>query len=246
VSEYAKAMRWVVWEVCDLAAPLDDIPVQELAFALIGYIGCRLADDGIDGHEVFKERTPTLYAALREHCDEREAGALSVLLGYWLLNRAAALSRAHGLQTTADTMLHLSGVIVPGAVAEVLGRHSQSAEEYRAVVSRKSVAYNMLLYQIATRSIVDTTVAQLLLRVLARWAFVAQVLNDLADRDDDAARDRLNVLNTVRGEPAVVLAGLDRELAAIWNASLTLPAPLRNAMASRIHSARRALHAKSA
>jgi hypothetical protein len=230
---YVTSMRWVGWGNCELGPPLHLHPVEEYALAMAVYISARLIDDAIDGHDNYKGYMPTLYGFIREQTKEREAAGLGSMMGALLSQAALRRLLRTGHREAALILLELYADVIPGALAETLARGRGSPDLYKAVVQRKSVAYDMMLH----RSFLRTAPHELqlpLLHFLGQYSETAQWLNDLNDEEEDKEREQLNI---------VTLSGMCREhtqqriassFRALWQQACTLPEPVRNALAVRL------------
>jgi hypothetical protein len=202
--DYVRWLRWSAWLGTQLPPPLDLISRRDQlrhAVAVLTYLGARLVDDGIDGHLHYKNKRNTLVAdllALFPHCDEAAARCHSALVGFWILNYGHRRMRQIGETRTADTIVRLFGNISRGVLAESTDSSNDRAV-YDAIVQHKSVAYDMLLYQSILAPVEDAH-RTILIRALATASSVAQYLNDVADKNDDAGR----------GQPNVILRWFDR------------------------------------
>lgn len=198
MRDYVRWLRWSAWLGTQLPPPLDLLSRRDQlrhAVAVLTYLGARLVDDGIDGHLHYKNKRNTLVAdllALFPHCDEAAARCHSALVGFWILNYGHRRMRQIGETRTADTIVRLFANIPRGVLAESADSSNDRAV-YDAIVQHKSVAYDMLLYQSILAPVEDAH-RTVLLRALATASSVAQYLNDVADRNDDAGRGQPNVV----------------------------------------------------
>jgi hypothetical protein len=199
LGEYLRWLEWSGWLSAQLAPPLgldrgDD--ARRLAAAVIIYLGARLVDDGMDDHRDYKSRHETFLGALGRLAPEVPSPALrcgSALAGFWVLSAGLRRLRQLGWERAADNTEQLFERIPLGALAELLSQGRASREEYRRIIARKSVAYDMILYQNLLAPAPDA-VRKPVLAAVAGASEVAQYLNDYHDFDDDARRRQLNVL----------------------------------------------------
>jgi hypothetical protein len=204
LRDYLRWLRWSAWLGTQLPPPLELLSRRDRlrhAVAVLTYLGARLVDDGIDGHLHYKNKRNTLVAdllALFPHCDEAAARCHSALAGFWILNYGQRRMRQIGETRVADMIARLFASIPRGVFAESADG-TNDLTVYDAIVQHKSVAYDMLLHQ-ALLAPVEEGPRTILLRALATTSSVAQYLNDVADRNDDAGR----------GQPNVVLRWFDR------------------------------------
>lgn len=198
LRDYLRWLRWSAWLGTQLPPPLGLVSRRDqlrYAVAVLTYLGARLVDDGIDGHLHYKNKRATFVTdllALLPHCDEAAARCYSALAGFWMLNYGHRRMRQIAEPQTADTILRLFTHIPRGVFAESADTTNDRAL-YDAVVQHKSVAYDMLLYQ-SILAPVEEARRTVLLRALATTSSVAQYLNDVADRHDDAGRGQPNVV----------------------------------------------------
>jgi len=215
MRDYLRWLRWSAWLGTRLPPPLDLTSRRDQvrhAVAVLTYLGARLVDDGIDGHLHYKNKRNTLVAdllTLFPHCDEAAARCHSALAGFWILNYGHRRMRQIGETRTADTIVRLFTTIPRGVFAEsASGTTDRSV--YDAIVQHKAIAYDMLLYQSIIAPIEEAR-RTILLRALAATSLVAQYLNDVADRNDDAGRGQPNVvLQWFDGPEEVTRCCLDR------------------------------------
>jgi hypothetical protein len=193
--DYATWLSWVFWNAANLA-PLSAAPLlasRRLAAAGLAYAGGRLVDDGLDAHVEFKGRRVTFLGALTPDGAEPSppACAASVLTGFLLFSHAMTRLRHWGDEALARRLERLLLASGGGALAEAGFRHAPSRAAYWSIVRRKQIDYNMLLY---VPLLQDTPAADRrdVLRALAGIEALAQLLNDLSDRVEDAHRGHLN------------------------------------------------------
>jgi hypothetical protein len=233
IDDYVRAMRWVGWGPCELGPPIDLHPLDEYPVALIGYLGCRLMDDGIDAHSDYKGRVPSLFGHLAGELSVQKAGALSVMTGAWILN--ASLRRLVGQDCldAAAIILRLSTQVAPGVLAEALCQRSISLDVYQSIVQRKSVAYDMMLNQIFFRQM-DSRIKPALLAALASLSKSGQWLNDLGDAADDHSRGQMNLLAVLNKDRTAVFETIIESLQKLCEKNNSLPSALRDGLASRM------------
>ncbi len=236
LNNYIPSLLWTQWDIYDFGPPLAISPDDDYPIALIYYLGGRLMDDGIDGHCFFKNgKEKSLFGHLKDSLDEREAAALSVLMGTWVCNLSMRRLLEKGFLDSAKILLRLSSVVCPGILAESLAREELTPDIYKAVVSRKSIAYNMMYYQIFVLH-ADQKNRALVLAILASLGEINQWLSDLLDEADDRLRDQVNILSVPDMDRRTVMHNILQSLEETWHRSATLPSPLRDAVASRIYS----------
>jgi hypothetical protein len=131
-------------------------------------------------------------------------------------------------------MAYYSSGIAPGVAAEALSGACREREVYDAIVARKSTAYNLLLYRVALSGVKDQAVSSRLLTTLSHWAYLAQIMNDFQDFEEDAATGQPNPIRIVGETAAAEL--LRDELERCWQGAQALPKPLRNAFAARLYN----------
>ncbi len=200
LRDYLLWLRWNGWLSTQLAPPLQltgDDDARRLAITLITHMGPRLVDDGIDGHVYFKDKHLTLMGALEQKFPDIQPSVVrcqSVLIGYWVLNYGIRRMRQIGLEYCADNISRLCEITVPGVVAETFYREAIEKDGYEQIVKRKSVAYEMMIYQNFLAP-VEPTLRSALLKTLGIMVEIAQYLNDYMHRKDDEKRNQINLIN---------------------------------------------------
>jgi len=196
LHRYLTWLSWVFWNAVNLV-PLaerpDDAPGR-LAIAALAYCGGRLVDDGLDVHLDFKSHQSTFLGSLstRDRPDRLPQGtATSVLAGTLLFSHATSRLRATGEARLAGRLDRLMLESGTGALAEHARAGKLTAPLYWSIVRRKCVAYNMMLY-CAVLCDVPAAERRTLVRALAEIDSMAQLLNDLGDRDGDRRSGHLN------------------------------------------------------
>lgn len=204
-------LDWLRWTggLCSNLGPVfqlvSEADAQRLALSVITYLGARLIDDSVDGHEDFKRKRHTLLGALVRDYPKHPEVVLrtqTALAGFWLLNYGKRRLRASGSIKAADTAEKLFEIIPPGVLVEALHNEPLNEAEYEAVIERKSVSYDMILYRVFLEP-APRALRSRVLKSLGVLSRVAQYLNDLMDSEDDESRlmqvNRLNHCD-LRGE----------------------------------------------
>lgn len=233
LRSYIQWLNWTAWNVSAIAPVLHrDLggAAERLALATLAHSSLRLVDDAFDGHETYKGRHRSFFGELRAtrpDVAEHAAAGLSAFLGLWLFDRSLDALERKGHERAAAAVRTLFEQIVPGVVAELMWTGGVSAPAYERIVSRKSVAYNMMLYKPFLVG-VEPALARHLLSVLADMDLIAQLLNDLNDVAEDAASGQPNaVLHEVYGD---VSGEIRSRTAALVATVGTLPPRLNDAL----------------
>jgi hypothetical protein len=217
LHSYLAWLSWVFWNAVNLV-PLTDSPEaasRRLAISALAYCGGRLVDDGLDGHLDFKSHQTTFLGALigdGRDDEMQRSSATSVLTGMLLFAHAMSRLRSIGdaaLALRLERLMLASGV---GALAERRAPNRVTASVYWAIVRRKCIDYNMMLYS-AMLCGASRDERRSVLRPLADLDSMAQLLNDLGDRDDDRNSGRLNAFadGVFRVEDATALLAARRQ-----------------------------------
>ncbi|HSS75593.1 MAG TPA: hypothetical protein VLV54_02510, partial [Thermoanaerobaculia bacterium] len=237
LDDYVYWMRWSGWLAAQLAPPLEleeEEDARRFAVAVTTYLGARLVDDGFDDHPHFKGKHPTVLGVLVQSYPDLPRSVLqcsSALLGFWVLHQGLQRMRQLGCESCADNTAQLFSRIPPGALAEVLCRQEVTRAEYKRIVQRKAVAYDMILYQNLLAP-VESGTRRRLLTALAGASEIAQYLNDFMDLKDDGQRHQPNLLRcgfeTSESVWGACLDQAEKELEAV----ALLPEPLQDAIAT--------------
>lgn len=199
LKDYLLWLRWSPWLATQLTPPLglvgrDD--ATRLSIATLTYLGARLVDDGIDNHLDYKGKAQTLLGRLSHDHPEMppaEVRCQTALIGFWTLHYGLRRFASHGMHACAENVARLFEKIPPGAVAESFFQGQVPTQTYQEIVQRKSVAYDMILYQSLLQPLEKPWRSDVL-KALAGASTLAQHLNDLMDVDDDAKRGQINFL----------------------------------------------------
>lgn len=238
LEDYFPALSYLGWEACHWGPALDIEVGDDYALALVAYLSCRLMDDGIDGHVEYrawlsKQRQKSLFGYFSERLGERHASGLSVLTGSWILNAALRRMRKKGHTESADLVSTLFESIVPGVIAESACERPVTRGTYRAIVKKKSVAYNMILYRIFL-SRVDSELRTRMLRSLELLVESNQWLSDLWDMDEDMARGQVSIFSIPGMTSTKVQREIFQNLRSAWLICQTLPPEVRDALGGRM------------
>jgi len=203
LERYLVWMKWSTWLPCDLAPalhPVRSAPARWIATSSLCYIGLRLVDDGIDGHETYKEKTVTYAGAdtdgrFRSEFEDRRMQ--SILFGTWLVNYGVQRTAAVGPELR-EIVQNLLSQTLCGMTLEFLEPSTVDLEDYRVVVDRKSSSYDQILYRGIVEKASDVP-KQEVADTIRGVSMAAQILNDLVDSEEDEATGQPNVLRTIDG-----------------------------------------------
>lgn len=226
---------WNGWTLCDLAPPLGITHPGAYACALLAYNALHFLDDGIDGHLRYEAiQTDSLYGRLLDDgLGERQAAAVSGMIGMALLNETVRLLLGRRETEAADTLLRLSCRVYTGMVGESLAERPLTAEAYHHLVAYKSVAYQMFLDHIFFRE-VPMPLRSHILGVNAGLVRLAQLVDDLADEAGDLADGCMTILAVQGMDRGHVLCMATEALERVWTDVLSLPDGPRDATATRL------------
>jgi hypothetical protein len=222
--EYLHSCDWALLDVYALAVALgvDGSVVEELLGPALVYQSLRMVDDVVDGHRSYKGAYETLYGYLRRHYDESQARAFGLLAATAVGLRGAAL-----LSAGAGTAEHARRTLV-GMALEL--QPCREPEDYLRMVDHKMVSYSRLIYGPVLESAALPSEGRA--GEFFDGSFVlGQVLNDLADIEEDTARQQPNFW-LANGEAAAgAMLGRFEELVAL---AADLPAVLDGYAQSRL------------
>ena len=233
LGELREYLDWLAWTGDNaghlVVFPGDADRAQGLARSMLVYVGCRLIDDGLDGHLTYKEREATLVDRLQRHGQTHAAAcALSVFWGTYLIQFA--------VPRCGSSVGALFQEIALGALAEATPSWRVDRTTYERMVARKSAAYGLVLYRPMLAG-VDPQERAAALSALAALEGAAQLLNDYRDEGDDRRR----------GQPNAVVAGiipsvevpeeLARRVQEIMRETAGLARPLQDTIASMVANA---------
>ncbi len=205
IKKYLLWLRWSGWLSSYLSPPLNlesTSDARRLAVAVMTYLGARFVDDSIDNHLLFKHKHETLVGMLKGKFPEFSSNLVRSqcsLIGFWVLHYGVSRMRQLQWENCVDKTTRLFEKIAPGVVAETFSKNEASRIEYDAIIHRKSVCYDMIIYQ----CLLDPVASKLrgpILQAVASASKLAQYLNDYMDREDDWKRWQLNVLRYFKSD----------------------------------------------
>ena len=175
----------------------------------------------------------TSYGFLCAQMQEREAAGMGSMAGCALLHEVLLrlLKKEHG--ESAMILLSLYAEVIPGALAETFIHSRCSAELYNAVVSKKSVAYDMMLHRVFLRTAPEPLRTHLL-GFLANFSETAQWLNDLLDADDDIERNQINFVHSIGIDLPTARTRIGSAFPALWSRARSMPPDIADALATRL------------
>ena len=231
-SDYLLWLRWVGWNVANLAPVLHADPgpaAARLAPAMLAYAGLRLIDDGLDDHRSFKGHRRTVVGFLHERGDAAagRAGVYSAFLGFCVFTHALRRIGPAG----REPLDRLFAALSVGVLAEGLLDSATELQIYEPIVRRKSGAYNLILYKPVLEG-VEESLRLRLLGALAEMDSLAQLINDFNDAADDETRAQINAFNLF--EPVQAREEATRRLELLHAESLTLPVEVGDALSAML------------
>lgn len=193
LGRYIAWLGWCVWCCSHLAPPLGltgAADARRLAAATLVYTGPRLIDDAIDGHDDYKGKHPTAQRLLARSFTGQAAADLranGVLAGTWVILHGLRRLERHGGAELARAIQALCHRIAPGAILENLHQTPLTWVQYCAIVERKSVLYDQILYRALLDPVAEAKRAGLF-DITAKLSALAQYLNDFNDKTEDSRR----------------------------------------------------------
>ncbi len=190
VSDYARRSDWALFDVVALgsclAQPSERI-ANRLTPAIIAYQALRMLDDVIDEHYNYKGRYPTLLGSIHGliggRVGEMASNLIPILLMIIDVSSELAEEERIFMQRTLAGMLDEA---ISGDIANLT--------RYREMTEGKMVSYGMLLYS-PILGLCDPDRCSFLGRFLRHSFYIAQVANDLQDREEDGKRNQINFWN---------------------------------------------------
>ncbi|MCA9773445.1 MAG: hypothetical protein KC466_13610 [Myxococcales bacterium] len=191
VLAYARRNDWNWIDVLLLLACLDEDAgvCERLGRAGLLYQSYRMVDDVLDGHRDYKGHYPTLLGEL-----ERAGRSPSEVSALTLLPALAMMCEALDGSAPMEAFAALARRTVLGALTECMPSEDLTLDRYEAIVEGKMVCYGLLLYGPAIEAAAPPE-REALGGFLESSFFVAQVANDLVDREDDRRRGQPNFWN---------------------------------------------------
>jgi hypothetical protein len=189
----AKALRYFEdsdWAFLDLIALAacsatgeEQIATAVAPHALL-YHTLRMLDDVLDNHENYKGGVATLFGDLKSESKmESLAVAGNLIPALMLAARFTSQLSAYDLELYERTLI--------GMLHEAFGRGWRPGDDYRKMAEAKMGAYGMFLYR-PVILLFDPGTRSTLECFLSRSFFVAQLINDLQDENEDRARGQPN------------------------------------------------------
>jgi hypothetical protein len=197
VCDYASRSDWALLDLVALASSLPQ-PGEEIALSLaptmVAYHALRMLDDVIDGHHDYKGRFPTLLGRIHGLFDGRGSEAACNLLPLLLM----VFDSAHELTSEGRAFAERT---LMGMLDEAIAGDITTLPRYRQMTEGKMVSYGMLLYAPAL-GFLDPASRRPVSRFLRLSFFLAQIINDLQDREEDRRRHQINFWNLPLGDEA--------------------------------------------
>jgi hypothetical protein len=195
LAEYVDWTVWVAWNVANLVIVHEDETgvAERLARAMLVYAAIRIADDGLDEHEIYADQRTVVRRLLeRERAPSHaSACAQAVFWGHCLFAFTLRRLRRLGDDETASILDDLFDEFNLGMLAESALDGPLDASRYDRIARRKTVAYNMMLYKPFLVG-VDSSVRLPVLRALATMDWLAQFVDDLRDLEEDGRTGQMN------------------------------------------------------
>ena len=220
-GEYLDWLQWVLWDLPYFAVAIE--PDRErfrkdLAGCSLIYFACRILDDFLDRHFLYRGRRETLLAALAEDQPGKAAEGLTVIIA--TLIYFEGLARLEGpLNKTIDSMRRvLTGVLMEGSPSECW-----TEEYYERLIRLKNVDYWRILC-----TALDPEDRSPLIPFLNDYYAFAQKLNDLQDYARDESQSLPNYVTVCRRSGRNANDSLSCELTDLGMRADALPEPGRS------------------
>lgn len=200
-ADYLHWLSWTTWDLPQLAAvirPDEERFRADLSASVLIYFAGRLLDDYLDRHFLYRGKRETLLGALARERGGPDAEALTVIMALLLCFEGLQHARA-GAQTAA--IVEAARALLVGMLMERSPREEWSPEFYERLVELKNVEYWRILY-----AALDPELRSPLYPFLRRYYALAQKVNDLQDRERDAAQSRPNFTAIYGHDPRAVVA----------------------------------------
>jgi hypothetical protein len=185
-GEYLDWLQWALWDLPAFAAVIRPEPAllrSELAGGALVYFACRILDDFLDRHYLYRGRRETLLANLRMPAGQAADG-VTVMIAVLLYMEG--ISR---LGPSARTVLDSMKRVVTGVLMEYSSPTSWDESFYERLIGLKNVDYWRILY-----AALDPARLSPLYPFLCGYYALAQKLNDVQDYPRDKGQGRPNLL----------------------------------------------------
>lgn len=220
-GEYLDWLQWVLWDLPYFALAIE--PDRErfrkdLAGCSLIYFACRILDDFLDRHFLYRGRRETLLAAIAEDQPGKVAEGLTVTIATLIYFEGLAQMQSP-LNKTIDSMRRvLTGVLMEGSPSECW-----TEEYYERLIRLKNVDYWRILC-----TALDPEERSPLIPFLNDYYAFAQKLNDLQDHARDESQSLPNYVTVCRVSGLSAKDSLGRELADLGMRADALPEPGRS------------------
>ena len=206
-GEYLDWLQWVLWDLPYFAVavqPDRERFRKDLAGCSLIYFACRVLDDFLDRHFLYRGRRETLLAAIAEdHAGQAEGLTVTIATLIYF----EGMAQLEGpLRQTIDTMRRvLTGVLMESSPPECW-----TEEYYEQLIRLKNVDYWRILC-----AALDPEEQSPLIPFLNDYYAFAQKLNDLQDHGRDETQSRPNYVTMCRMSRRDAKELLTRELLAL-------------------------------
>jgi SAM-dependent methyltransferase len=197
-ADYLHWMRWALGDLAHFAVAVRPDPDQlraGVAACGLVYFACRVLDDFVDRHFLYRNRRQTLLADLAEGRGPWQAtdpDAVTVLTAVLLIFDGLRRVVEWG-QGTAVRVLDSGRGLLIGALMDCSRREDVGAAEYERLIRLKNVDYWRVLY-----TALDPDWCSPLYPFLNGYYALAQKLNDLQEYPRDEAQGRPNLVTVCR------------------------------------------------
>lgn len=228
IYNYFDASDWSLLDMIALAAcapATEEQIASAVAPNALLYHSLRMLDDVLDGHEDYKGGAPTLFGQLRSQPETRPLAAAGNLIPAMILAVSVSASLSG-----EDRRLYERTLI--GVLHEAFAGDWRTDDGYRRIAEAKMGAYGMFLYRPAVL-LFEPGIREKLEPFLARSFYIAQVVNDLQDRQEDHARQQPNFWLAGR-DPDVASAEFMGEITALSRACAEMSPKVRDYAHTRV------------
>jgi hypothetical protein len=188
-ASYLDWMQWTLWDLPYIAICVRPDPErfrENLAGCSLVYFACRIVDDVLDRHFLYRSRRETLLANLA-NTPEGQAGAEGLTITLALLVYFEGLSQ---LKQPLKSVLESMKRVLTGILMEHSHQECWTPEFYERLTRLKNVDYWRILYVA-----LDAECRSPLYPFLSEYYAVAQKVNDLQDFARDSAQSRPNFVS---------------------------------------------------
>jgi hypothetical protein len=186
-GEYLDWLQWTLWDLPCFAAVIRPEPAAfraELTGCSLIYFACRILDDFLDRHYLYRGRRETLLANLQTPAGAHADGVAVMISMLVFTEGISQLGRS------ARTVLESAKRVFTGVLMEYSNPQSWDESFYARLIGLKNVDYWRILY-----AALDHEQVSPLYPFLGNYYALAQKLNDVQDFARDAGQGRPNLIS---------------------------------------------------